>query len=1018
MLALQRPEEAPFMAGCRGAQCIQGFVQRLRRRRVERLAARASESLFSISENRRPSEVDLALTSSDSDRLVAGVARTIYRHVAEGESRLPTEGHAFKPGSPGAAKRGPSAPLRAADFDEELFLERPNCSRKFSLKRFLRRFRRKTLADEIYELLKQVSALTEFKKEMAIISIIYIERLLKRHPTLCLTKGNWRPVLVAALHLASKTWEAGPDRTVTVHCLAGSSCELHVNSAETGREVAERIAAEVGHPAGLLVLTCGGCVIDQCQLLLRQVQHDEISYVVRKLGAGRVAMLWERLLEEQTLPNVDAAALNETMSLGWESPQELNQGMQLPSSLQTLTFGNRFNQSLAGIQLPSSLQSLTFGFDFNQSLEGLQLPSSMQSLTFGNRFNQSLAGIQLPSSLQSLTFGHDFNQSLEGLQLPSSLQSLTFGNRFNQSLAGIQLPSSLQSLTFGHDFNQRLDGIQLPSSLNSLEFGCCFDQSMDGIQLPSSLQSLTFGHDFNQSLEGIQLPSSLQSLTFGVEFDQSLEGIQLPSSLRRLKFGYTFNQSLEDIQLPSSLQRLTFGDRFNQSLEGIQLPSSLQKLRFGWKFNQSLEGIQLPSSLQSLTFGKEFKQSLEGIQLPSSLQNLTFGDEFNQSLEGIQLPSSLQSLTFGAEFDQSLEGIQLPSSLQSLTFGRMFNKILDGIQLPSGLQSLTFGRMFQQTLEGIQLPSSLRRLKFGYTFNQSLEDIQLPSSLQRLTFGYRFNQSLEGIQLPSSLQKLRFGRKFNQSLEGIQLPSSLQSLTFGEEFKQSLEGIQLPSSLQTLRVRQSLEGIQDVHAWNADFANYLQVVLGLRYPVRNLHQLEVKMLMGLDYHMEVCGELYASYYFALTEDLRASQTSAGRGNDSLLASSLGLCPSTLEGNSTLASERDRSSNPGSPTPSSASSQRATWNRSLLSSVKARRMSRTSSQATFLNSLSPQDEVPDAQSGFCPVRLDAVNPYVGYFRHAPRAQAPSTYLAIASDGLAGTLPTRPTRTKSAAELLRS
>jgi len=345
------------------------------------------------------------------------VARTIYRHVAEGESRLPTEGHAFKPGSPGAAKRGPSAPLRAADFDEELFLERPNCSRKFSLKRFLRRFRRKALADEIYELLKQVSALTEFKKEMAIIAIIYIERLLKRHPTLCLTKGNWRPVLVAALHLASKTWE-------------------------------------------------------------------------------------------------------------------------------------------------------------------------------------------------------------------------------------------------------------------------------------------------------------------------------------------------------------------------------------------------------------------------------------------------------------------------------------------------------------------------------------------------------------------------------------------------------------------------DVHAWNADFANYLQVVLGLRYPVRNLHQLEVKMLMGLDYHMEVCGELYASYYFALTEDLRASQTSAGRGNDSLLASSLGLCPSTLEGNSTLASERDRSSNPGSPTPSSASSQRATWNRSLLSSVKARRMSRTSSQATFLNSLSPQDEVPDAQSGFCPVRLDAVNPYVGYFRHAPRAQAPSTYLAIASDGLAGTLPTRPTRTKSAAELLRS
>ena len=36
-----------------------------------------------------------------------------------------------------------------------------------------------------------------------------------------------------------------------------------------------------------------------------------------------------------------------------------------------------FNQSLDGIQLPSSLQSLMFGDDFNQSLEGIQLPSSL-----------------------------------------------------------------------------------------------------------------------------------------------------------------------------------------------------------------------------------------------------------------------------------------------------------------------------------------------------------------------------------------------------------------------------------------------------------------------------------------------------------------------------------------------------------------------------------------------------------------------------------------------------------------
>ena len=151
------------------------------------------------------------------------------------------------------------------------------------------------------------------------------------------------------------------------------------------------------------MLTSGGCVIDQRQPLLHQVQHDEIWYVVRRLGAGRVAMLYEHLLEESTL--FHAAALNETMSLTWHSTQEVNHSIQLGSncSLQSLTFGEEFNHSLEGIQLPSSLQSLTLGKDFNQSLEGIQLPSSLHSLTFGDGFNQSLQGIQLPSSLRSFT---------------------------------------------------------------------------------------------------------------------------------------------------------------------------------------------------------------------------------------------------------------------------------------------------------------------------------------------------------------------------------------------------------------------------------------------------------------------------------------------------------------------------------------------------------------------------------------------------------------------------------------
>ena len=139
-------------------------------------------------------------------------------------------------------------------------------------------------------------------------------------------------------------------------------------------------------------------------------------------------MHWGRLLEEKTLS--DAAALNETGSLTWFACQELEQGIQLPSSLQSLTCHARFSQSLASIQLPSSLQSLSFGARFDKSLAGIQLPGSLQSLTFNARFNQSLESIQLPSSLQRITFGSKFNQSLEGIQQPAEF--LTFGAPFNE----------------------------------------------------------------------------------------------------------------------------------------------------------------------------------------------------------------------------------------------------------------------------------------------------------------------------------------------------------------------------------------------------------------------------------------------------------------------------------------------------------------------------------------------------------------------------------------------------------
>ena len=75
--------------------------------------------------------------------------------------------------------------------------------------------------------------------------------------------------------------------------------------------------------------------------------------------------------------------------------------------------------------LPNSLQSLTFGYAFNQSMVGVTLPNSLRNLTFGARFNQCMDGVKLPNCLETLTFGDLFKQSLEHVTLPSSLQSLT-----------------------------------------------------------------------------------------------------------------------------------------------------------------------------------------------------------------------------------------------------------------------------------------------------------------------------------------------------------------------------------------------------------------------------------------------------------------------------------------------------------------------------------------------------------------------------------------------------------------
>lgn len=77
---------------------------------------------------------------------------------------------------------------------------------------------------------------------------------------------------------------------------------------------------------------------------------------------------------------------------------------------------------------------------------------------------------------------------------------------------------------------------------------------------------------------------------------------------------------------------------------------------------------------------------------------------------------------------------------------------------------------------------------------------------------------------------------------------------------------------------------EDVHPWNIDFSQYLRQAVGIRYPPRSLYALESKFLAGLGYRAGVTGELYANYYFALQDagrDESEYRTASVQERDSL-----------------------------------------------------------------------------------------------------------------------------------------
>ncbi|CAN0073129.1 unnamed protein product, partial [Ectocarpus sp. 6 AP-2014] len=88
--------------------------------------------------------------------------------------------------------------------------------------------------------------------------------------------------------------------------------------------------------------------------------------------------------------------------------------------------------------LQQRLKRLAINLD--TPLDTTSWPIALEQLSFGNGFNQPIAGVEWPVSLRQLSFGERFNQPIVDVEWPVSLQQLSFGDYFDQPIVGVVWP--------------------------------------------------------------------------------------------------------------------------------------------------------------------------------------------------------------------------------------------------------------------------------------------------------------------------------------------------------------------------------------------------------------------------------------------------------------------------------------------------------------------------------------------------------------------------------------------------
>lgn len=221
--------------------------------------------------------------------------------------------------------------------------------------------------------------------------------------------------------------------------------------------------------------------------------------------------------EEERVPRLRARRVT------WMLPtaEMLSKPIYALADVRVWAFGVFFNDSLEDMVWPGRLSRLVLGDrhsngpraakefrkSFNMPIAGVEWPTSLQSIVFGDRFTHPVDKAKWPPSLKQVTFGVFFNEPIADVAWPGSIEEMTFGSWFNQPVGGVSWPSCLKKLVWGDSFNQPIDGVVWPALLE-VEFGHQFSQSINEVVWPS-LHKVTFEH-FAYYLENVNVARLLE----------------------------------------------------------------------------------------------------------------------------------------------------------------------------------------------------------------------------------------------------------------------------------------------------------------------------------------------------------------------------------------------------------------------------------------------------------------------------------------------------------------------------